>query len=85
IEMAARSYFGKSVGALTLPEAALLAGMPKGPNYYSPDRQPERARERRAYVLARLKEEGAITDAEMAEAVKADLGLKPAESARRDG
>ncbi|MFD0937758.1 transglycosylase domain-containing protein, partial [Methylobacterium trifolii] len=84
IEMAARSYFGKSVGALSLPEAALLAGMPKGPNFYSPDRYPERARERRAYVLARLKEEGAITEAEMADAVKADLGLKPIETARRD-
>ncbi|GJD44043.1 Biosynthetic peptidoglycan transglycosylase [Methylobacterium cerastii] len=84
IEMAARSYFGKSVGQLTLPEAALLAGMPKGPNFYSPDKYPERARERRAYVLARLKEEGAITEAEMAAAVASDLGLKPVETARRD-
>jgi membrane carboxypeptidase/penicillin-binding protein len=84
IEMAARSYFGKSVGQLTLPEAALLAGMPKGPNFYSPDKYPDRARERRAYVLSRLKEEGAITDAQMAEAVKADLGLKPLDTTRRD-
>ncbi|GEP04893.1 penicillin-binding protein 1A [Methylobacterium oxalidis] len=84
IEMAARSYFGKSVGDLTLPEAALLAGMPKGPNYYSPDKYPDRARERRAYVLSRLKEEGAITEEQMAQAVKADLGLKPVETARRD-
>ncbi|WP_430913766.1 penicillin-binding protein 1A [Methylobacterium sp. sgz302541] len=84
LEMAARNYFGKSVGALTLPEAALLAGMPKGPNFYSPDKYPDRARERRAYVLSRLKEEGAITEAEMADAVKADLGLKPVETARRD-
>ena len=84
IEMAARSYFGKSVGALTLPEAALLAGMPKGPNFYSPDKYPERARERRAYVLSRLKEEGAITEPEMVAAVNADLGLKPIETTRRD-
>ncbi|KAB1072041.1 penicillin-binding protein 1A [Methylobacterium planeticum] len=84
IEMAARSYFGKSVGQLSLTEAALLAGMPKGPNFYSPDKYPDRARERRAYVLARLKEEGAITDEQMAQAVKADLGLKPIETARRD-
>ena len=84
IEMAARSYFGKSVGALTLPEAALLAGMPKGPNFYSPDKYPDRARERRAYVLSRLKDEGAITEAQMADSVKADLGLKPVETARRD-
>ncbi|MGU3538376.1 penicillin-binding protein 1A [Methylobacterium sp. A54F] len=84
IEMAARSYFGKPVSALTLPEAALLAGMPKGPNYYSPDKYPDRARERRAYVLSRLKEQGTITEAEMAAAVGADLGLKPIETARRD-
>lgn len=84
IEMAAQSYFGKPVGQLTLPEAALLAGMPKGPNFYSPDKYPERARERRGYVLARLKEEGVITDAELAKANTADLGLKPVETARRD-
>lgn len=84
IEMAAQSYFGKPVGQLTLPEAALLAGMPKGPNFYSPDKYPDRARERRAYVLARLKEEGAITEAEMSAAIKSDLGLKPIETARRD-
>ena len=84
IEMAAESYFGKPVGQLTLPEAALLAGMPKGPNFYNPDKYPERARERRAYVLARLKEEGTITEAEMSAAIKADLGLKPIEAARRD-
>ncbi|MCJ2034492.1 penicillin-binding protein 1A [Methylobacterium sp. J-068] len=84
IEMAARSYFGKSVGQLTVPEAALLAGMPKGPNFYSPDKYPDRARERRAYVLARMKEEGVITEAQLGEAANAPLGLKPIETARRD-
>ena len=84
IEMAAQSYFGKAVGQLTLPEAALLAGMPKGPNFYSPDKYPDRARERRAYVLARLKEEGTITEAKMNAAIKTDLGLKPIETTRRD-
>ena len=84
IEMAARSYFGKSVGALTLPEAALLAGMPKGPNFYSPDKYPDRARERRAYVLARMKDEGVITDAELTEAANAPLGLVSTEATRRD-
>jgi len=84
IEMASESYFGKPVGQLTLPEAALLAGMPKGPNFYSPDKYPDRARERRAYVLSRLKEEGTITEAEMNVAIKSDLGLKPIEISRRD-
>ena len=45
----------------TLEEGALLAGMPKGPNYYNPDRYPDRAQERLAYVLSRMKEEGVIT------------------------
>ena len=60
IELASRSYFGKSVKALTLEEGALLAGLTKGPNYYSPDRQPGRAQERLAYVLNRLQEDGVI-------------------------
>ncbi|GEO99608.1 penicillin-binding protein 1A [Methylobacterium haplocladii] len=84
IEMAARSWFGKSVGALTVPEAALLAGLPKGPNYYSPDKYPDRARERRGYVLSRMKEDGVITEEQLVEAQKSDLGTKPVETARRD-
>ena len=43
VEMAARSYFGKSAKELTLAEGALLAGLTKGPNYFNPDRHPERA------------------------------------------
>ena len=60
IEMAAHSYFGKSAKELTLEEGALLAGLTKGPNYYSPDRHPGRAQERLAYVLNRMQEDGAI-------------------------
>src|SRR6266850_5152264 len=60
VEMAARSYFGKSARALNLREGALLAGLTKGPTYYSPDRYPERAQERLAYVLSRLREDGVI-------------------------
>src|SRR6516164_560042 len=44
IELAARSYFGKPAKELTLEEGALLAGLVKGPNFYSPDRHPGRAR-----------------------------------------
>ncbi|ACL60686.1 penicillin-binding protein 1A [Methylobacterium nodulans] len=84
VEMAARLYFGKSVKDLTVPEAALLAGMPKGPNYYSPDRYPDRARERRAYVLTRMKEEGVIDEAAMNAALKSDLGLVPLERTRQE-
>ncbi len=63
VEMAAKSYFGKSAKDLDLTEGALLAGLTKGPNYFNPDRSPDRARERYAYVLTRLQEDGVI-DAE---------------------
>ena len=60
IELAARSYFGKPAKDLTLQEGALLAGLTKGPNYFSPDRHPGRAQERLAYVMSRLREDGVI-------------------------
>jgi membrane carboxypeptidase/penicillin-binding protein len=62
IELAARSYFGKSAKDLTLMEGALLAGLTKGPNYFSPDRHPGRAQERLAYVLSRLQEDGVTSE-----------------------
>jgi penicillin-binding protein 1A len=58
IELAARTYFGKPAAALTVTEGAMLAGLTKGPAYYSPDRHPDRAQERLAYVLARMQEDG---------------------------
>ncbi|MCB5175773.1 penicillin-binding protein 1A [Microvirga lenta] len=73
VEMAARSYFGKSAKALTVAEGALLAGLTKGPNYYSPDRHPERAQERMAYVLSRMQEDGALSP----DQVKQALGALP--------
>jgi penicillin-binding protein 1A len=57
IELAARNYFGKSARELTLEEGALLAGLTKGPNYFSPDRQPVRAQERLGYVLDQMQED----------------------------
>jgi penicillin-binding protein 1A len=61
IEMAARSYFNKSAKDLSPVEGAMLAGLTKGPNFYNPDRHPQRARERLAYVLDRMREDGALT------------------------
>jgi penicillin-binding protein 1A len=58
VELAARNYFGKSARELTLEEGALLAGLTKGPNYFSPDRQPVRAQERLGYVLDQMQEDG---------------------------
>jgi penicillin-binding protein 1A len=74
IEMAARSYFGKSAKDLTLGEAALLAGLVKGPNYFNPDRFPDRARERMAYVLGRMQEDGVVS----ADEAKQAQGALPA-------
>lgn len=61
-ESASRIYFGKSVTELTLAEAALIAGLPKAPSYYSPIRNPEIAKVRRATVLHRMKELGFINE-----------------------
>ncbi len=60
IELAARNYFGKPASELTLQQGAMLAGLPKGPTYYSPDRHPDRAQERLAYVLSRMQEDGDV-------------------------
>lgn len=54
IQAAAQVYFGKSVEQVTLSEAALLAGLAKNPNGYSPYRHPERAKERRNTVLQQM-------------------------------
>jgi hypothetical protein len=64
VEMAARGYFGKSVGALTPVEAAFIAGLAKGPSYFSPDRNASRARDRLAYVLGRMRDDDMIAPAD---------------------
>jgi penicillin-binding protein 1A len=76
IESASLGYFGKSAKELTLPEAALLAGLPKAPNTYSPFLHFERAKERQAYVLSRMVEDNYITKAEMDKAVGVPLKLR---------
>jgi penicillin-binding protein 1A len=61
IEAASQGYFGKSTRQLTLPEASLLAGLPKAPSTYSPFLSMEKARQRQTYVLDRMLEDGYIT------------------------
>jgi len=63
-------YFDKSVHELSLAEAAYLAALPKAPNNYHPFRYPERAKERRDWVIDRMVENG-VVDIEQAEAAKA--------------
>src|SRR6266404_5020895 len=71
---ASQFYFGKPVTDLKLQEAALLAGMVRGP-IYSPLNDPQRALGRRNLVLRRMQEEGRITPGEEAAAKKTPLGL----------
>ena len=75
VEMAARTYFGKSARQLTLAEAALLAGLVKAPNTYSPFNDLARARERQNVVLMRMEEEGYITRKEREDAFMQPLRL----------
>jgi len=74
---ASQSYFGKDIKNLTLPEAALLAGMIQRPNYLSPYKYPDRAVERRNLVLDSMVETGAITREEADKAKAAPLQLAP--------
>ncbi len=75
-EAGANYYFSKKAKDLTLEEAALLAGLPKAPNYYSPINNPERAVRRRNLVINNMLEDGKITAAEAQRAKSAPLGLK---------
>ncbi len=59
---AARAYYGKTLDAITLPEAAMLAGLPKAPSAYNPIVNPARAAVRQQYVLRRMLEAGFIDE-----------------------
>ena len=74
---AANAYFNKNVSSLTLPEAALLAGIIRGPNFYSPYRHAKRATDRRNHILDEMTEAGYISKAQAREASAAPLGLAP--------
>jgi penicillin-binding protein 1A len=73
VEMAARVYFQKKASELTLPEAALLAGIPVNPAAYDPITNPTRARQRRETVLALMFGQGLITRAQFDAASRAAL------------
>jgi len=74
---AAHAYFGKDAEELTLPEAATLAGMIRGPSEYSPLEHPDACRERRNRVLERMVQLGWAT-AEQAKSAEAEpLGIEP--------
>ncbi|WP_435750246.1 penicillin-binding protein 1A [Thauera sp. AutoDN2] len=66
---AARAYYGKTLDELTLPEAAMLAGLPKAPSAFNPIVNPARAAVRQQYVLRRMLEAGFIGAAQYQEAL----------------
>ncbi len=75
IAAAAREYFGKDPSGLTLPEAALLAGLPQAPSRYSPFRHWPRAKNRQRYVLRRMYESEFITAEEREAALARPIAL----------
>ena len=75
-EAASEFYFAKPARQLTLPEAALLAGLPKGPGIYSPINHPDRAVKRRNLVINAMLEDGKITAAQAADARTVPLVLR---------
>ena len=70
---AARIYFGKSLNALSIAEAAMLAGLPKAPSLYNPLVNPKRATERQHYILRRMEESGFITEEQHQAALREEL------------
>jgi 1A family penicillin-binding protein len=84
VDLAARAYFNKPIQDVTLAEGAFLAGLPKGPAYFNPDKYRDRAQERLAYVLTRMKEDGVITEVQMTEALAARLNFAAFARVRRD-
>ncbi|HYC41620.1 MAG TPA: penicillin-binding protein 1A [Noviherbaspirillum sp.] len=73
---AARIYFGKEVGELSIAEAAMLAGLPKAPSTANPVVNPTRAKQRQQYILKRMRELGHITPAQYEQAAKEKLQVR---------
>jgi penicillin-binding protein 1B len=75
VSAGAEFWFGRDLGSLSTEQIALLIGIVKGPSHYDPRRNPQRAKERRDYALAKLHETGLIDDAEYKRALAAPLGI----------
>ncbi|MEG0472052.1 MAG: transglycosylase domain-containing protein [Solibacillus sp.] len=76
VEAASRYFYGKSAKDLTLAEASMLAGVPKGPSYYSPLNNLEKATNRQQVILRLMNEQGIITEDEKTRATKEPLAFK---------
>jgi penicillin-binding protein 1A len=83
VEAAAETYYSKHAQDLTLPEAAMIAGLPQAPSQYNPLLNPRAALARRNEVLTAMKQQGDITASEYADAAGQDLGLNPGQKYNR--
>ena len=77
VEAASIRYFGKPAAELTLPESALLAGIPQSPSRLRPDRFPKAAKKRRDKVLLRMLAEGMIEHGTALDAMAEPIRLEP--------
>ncbi len=75
VSEAARFYFGKAIEDITLEEAALIAGIPKGPSIYSPVADLEASKKRQRYVLGEMAKVGFISEAEQRTAADSEIRL----------
>jgi penicillin-binding protein 1B len=75
VAAASEFWFGRDLKDLSTEQVALLIGMVKGPSWYNPRRNPERATQRRNFVLGEMRETGLIDDKEYQRALKAPLGV----------
>jgi len=73
VAAAANTYYGKPLADLTLPEYAMIAGLPKAPSSFNPLANPERALIRRNWILYRMRQLGSIDQTAYDEAVKAPI------------
>jgi penicillin-binding protein 1A len=83
VAAAARIFFNKPTHELTLPEAAMLAGLPQAPTDYNPFLYPRRALNRRNEVLLKMAQQHYITQAQAQQAIQAPLGVKASDYYRR--
>src|SRR5438270_9029007 len=84
VQAAAENYFRKNAWELTLPEVALIAGLPQAPSEFSPFAHPDKAKSRRSYVLRRMFEEGMISQAEREAADRAPIQVFPVQDIFRE-
>ncbi|KAA8733292.1 PBP1A family penicillin-binding protein [Acinetobacter qingfengensis] len=76
IQAASKIYYGKTLSQLTLAEKAMIAGLPKAPSKYNPVANPERALERRNWILGRMLQLGYINQAQYETAIAEPIQLK---------